>query len=107
MYLSLTFSHFHLPYFLKSLSFTPKISYCCSSPKRRLCTPNRSYLTPILGSPSKMFSLTLVLLKCLSQFRRILLFLVVDITVKIYFVQSFLMSTSLQYQVNKQELSLV
>ena len=40
MYPSLTFSDFHLPCFLKSLSLTPKFAAAVAPPARRLYKPN-------------------------------------------------------------------
>ena len=58
MYLSLTFSDFHLPCFLKSLSLTPKFAAAAAAPARGLCRPNDLVCAPIFLSPSIKFSLT-------------------------------------------------
>ena len=63
-----------------------KLAAAVAPPEHRLCTPSRLCLTPILSSR--------------SQLRRIFMFLVVVAALKIYFVQSFFMSASLQYRVN-------
>ena len=59
MYPSLTFSDFHLPCFLKSLSLTPRFAAAVAPPARRLCRPNDLVCAaPIFLSPSITFSVT-------------------------------------------------
>ena len=58
MYSSLTFSDFHLPCFLRSLSLTPKFAAAVAVPARRLRRPNNLVYAPIFLSPCTKISLT-------------------------------------------------
>ena len=58
MYLSLTFSDFRTPCFLKCLSLTPKFAAAIATPARRLCRPINLVSAPIFLSSSNTFSLT-------------------------------------------------
>ena len=97
MYPSLTFSNFHLPCFLKSLSLTPKFAAAVAPPARRLCSPSDLVSAPIFLSPSITSSMTHVELICLSQLLSFECDFVVRIPLKIYFWQLSLMLPFLKY----------